>query len=186
MKLLTTLLIALSGLIMTSGTLSAYSLDFTAPSANTGHNIAFQYLIDKANEGNAEAQYQLGEAFDIGHITEANKLLAHKWYKRAAEQGHIKAQYNLGLMLLEGDGVAQDVEEARNLFLLAAKRGDSDAQYALGYSYQDEENVKSYAWYSIALENGNIDAEIALDELSTFLSKDELREASILKQKYSP
>lgn len=50
-----------------------------------GANIS--ELKNKAEQGNAEAQYSLGVCYRCGDGVEKNLEEAIKWYKKAAEQG---------------------------------------------------------------------------------------------------
>ncbi|HEC20154.1 MAG TPA: sel1 repeat family protein [Gammaproteobacteria bacterium] len=54
---------------------------------------AAEWFSRAAEQGDAEAQYQLGELLSKGRGVKKDKKLAQKWYKAAAEQGHIKAKY---------------------------------------------------------------------------------------------
>jgi TPR repeat protein len=44
--------------------------------------------FDKANQGNAEAQMQLGWMYYSGEGVPRNYVESHKWYRKAAEQGN--------------------------------------------------------------------------------------------------
>lgn len=81
-----------------------------------------------AEQGDAEAQYNLGEASDDWAQAEA-------WYRRAAEQGHADAQCSLGVMYHNGSGVAQDDAQAVAWFRMAAEQGDAQGQLNLGTMY---------------------------------------------------
>ena len=50
-------------------------------------------LRRKAEQGDAQAQYELGRAYSIGKGAPKDKAEAAKWYRKAAEQGHAEAQY---------------------------------------------------------------------------------------------
>jgi TPR repeat protein len=76
-----------------------------------------------AKQGNAVAQYLLGEMYDTGHGAPQNDKTAVKWYKLAAEQGDADAQSNLGLMYRKGQGVPQDYKTAVKWYRLAAEQG---------------------------------------------------------------
>ena len=70
--------------------------------------IAAEYWFRKsAEQGNLDAQYQLGRMYDSGLGVSINKKEAFKWYSLSAEQGSIDAQYNLGLAYRLGIGVEQ-------------------------------------------------------------------------------
>ena len=51
-----------------------------------------------AEEGKAEAQYNLGLMYSLGKDIPRNDPEAVKWYRLAAEQGLAQAQHNLGVM----------------------------------------------------------------------------------------
>lgn len=55
-------------------------------------------LIQKAESGDAQAQYELAELYYQGQEMEENFNESVKWFERAAEQGHQKAREELGLM----------------------------------------------------------------------------------------
>jgi len=48
-----------------------------------------------AEQGNAEAQYHLGECYEYGKGVEESMEEAVKWFRKAAEPGHAGAEYNL-------------------------------------------------------------------------------------------
>ena len=75
-----------------------------------------------AEQGMAEAQYNLGIAYDNGQGIPQDYAEAMKWFRKAAEQGYAKAQYNLGVIYGYGEGVPQDDAHAYMWFKLAASR----------------------------------------------------------------
>ncbi len=54
---------------------------------------AAEWFSKAAEQGHADAQYNLGELYNKGRGVKKNKKTAQKWYKAAAEQGHVKAKY---------------------------------------------------------------------------------------------
>ena len=52
--------------------------------------------IKKAEAGDAEAQFEVGKAYDLGEGVEKDLAQAAVWYKKSASQGNMKAQNNLG------------------------------------------------------------------------------------------
>ncbi len=75
-----------------------------------------------AEQGDADAQFNLGVMYDIGQGVAQDYAEAAKWYRRGAEQGDADAQYNLGVMYVNGQGVAQKYVQAHLWFSLAASR----------------------------------------------------------------
>ncbi len=85
-----------------------------------------------AQQGNAEAQNNLGFMYSNGRGVPQDYGEAARWYRRAAAQGNAGAQFNLGVMYLKGRGVPQDDAEAVRWYRRAAEQGDADEQSYLG------------------------------------------------------
>ena len=66
----------------------------------------------RAEQGHAEAQFNLGTMYANADGVPKNDAEAVKWYRLAAEQGHAAAQFNLGLRYAYGAGVLKDEAEA--------------------------------------------------------------------------
>ena len=61
------------------------------------NTFAIAELQQKANNGDAQAQFDLAFCYADGTEIEINRELAFEWHKKAAEQGHVNAQFALGL-----------------------------------------------------------------------------------------
>ena len=84
------------------------TLAFISPALSDGLNDAKQavkrkdfataYTLYKplAEQGEAEAQYALGEMYSKGLGTEQDVATATRWYEMAAQQGHLLAQLQAG------------------------------------------------------------------------------------------
>ena len=57
-----------------------------------------------AEQGHAQAQFNLGAMYATGEGVLQDDAEAVKWYRMAAEQGHAMAQSNLGVMYDKGQG----------------------------------------------------------------------------------
>jgi TPR repeat protein len=75
-----------------------------------------------AENGDADAQNNLGDLYAKGQGVPQDYSEAVKWIRRAARQGNAKAQNNLGVMYREGRGVPQDHILAYMWFHLATSR----------------------------------------------------------------
>jgi uncharacterized protein len=82
-----------------------------------------------AEQGDAQAQINLGLAYDFGNSVPEDDTEAVKWYRKAAEQGLAGAQFNVGLMYAYGEGVPEDDAEAVKWYRMAAEQGHANAQY---------------------------------------------------------
>ena len=79
-----------------------------------------KWFLRAAEQGNACACKNLGEAFFTGTGVERDYEEAVKWYRKAAEGGDAEAQYNLGRCYQYGYGVEADENEAAEWFAKAA------------------------------------------------------------------
>ncbi|MBE4724310.1 sel1 repeat family protein, partial [Acinetobacter baumannii] len=59
---------------------------------------AAEWYSKAADQGLAEAQYNLGGMYDKGQGVAQSYAKAAEWYSKAADQGLAEAQYNLGVM----------------------------------------------------------------------------------------
>ncbi len=84
-------------------------------------------LRQTAHDGDAAAQYELGDRYYRGRDLEQSYAEALRWYRRAAERGHMMAQYLVGVMFANGEGVSQDYVEGYAWMSLVARQGDSHA-----------------------------------------------------------
>ena len=112
-----------------------------------------------ARRGLAEAQYELGVAYDHGLGVTQNHATAAGWYHRAAEQGLTDAQYNLATLYDEGLGTPRDFEQAREWYMRAAGAGEARAMNNLGYIYEKgltgvRDYGKAVVWYRRAARKG--------------------------------
>jgi TPR repeat protein len=81
-----------------------------------------------ADQGDAKAQYNLGNMYADGEGVAENDAEAVKWYRKVADQGDARAQHNLGVMYAEGEGVPEDDAQAYKWWNLAAAQGIEEAK----------------------------------------------------------
>ena len=84
-------------------------------------------LRTKADQGDAEAQYNLGVMYSKGRGVPQHFKEAVRWYRLAADQGYAQAQVHLGFMYATGLGVSQDYTQAHMWYNLGASNGFADA-----------------------------------------------------------
>ena len=98
---------------------------------------AHSQFLGLAEQGNAEAQFQLGLMAHLGRGIPQNFLAARKWYERAAKAGEVRSQNNLGVIYRDGLGVPADAVMAYKWFSLAASQGNVQAIASLRVLRQD-------------------------------------------------
>jgi TPR repeat protein len=116
--------------------------------------------------GDADAQFNLAQAFKLGRGVPVDLDQARDLYRKAAEQGHEPAQVNLGLILFQ-----QDQREAAVPWLeKAAARGEPRAQYVLGIAHFNGDAVardwvRAYALMTRAAQSNLPQATTALSQM---------------------
>src|ERR1043165_8604559 len=68
-------------------------------------------LYRAAENGNIDAQYNLGYLYEKGEGTEKDLEKAFYWYQKAAENGNLNAKYNLGYLYENGEGIERNLME---------------------------------------------------------------------------
>ena len=138
MKTKLTFLLALTFLFLFSGSSVVFAdvfQDATDALNRKDYKTAHRLWLPLAEQGNVEAQYELGLMYEQGQGVPQDYKEAVKWYRLSVEQGYAKAQSVLGFMYHKGHGVLQDYKEAVKWFRLAAEQGFAIAQYNLGLMY---------------------------------------------------
>jgi hypothetical protein len=124
---------------------------------------------EKAQDGNAAAEYQLGRSILSPQPTEDERAAAMTWFRLSAEQGYAPAQYLYGAMF--SDGRWRNSQELKNWWTKAAEQGEVRAQFWLGVAYQDGRNGverdygEAFKWLSKAAEQGNPDPQFTLGQM---------------------
>jgi len=88
---------------------------------------ALREWTPQAEQGNADAQFNLGLMYAKGNGVLQDYKTAVKWYTQAAEQGNIRAQTNLAYLYATGRGVLQDDVYAHMWWNIAASNGHEKA-----------------------------------------------------------
>ncbi len=117
-------------------------------------------LLKQAEQGEAEAQYELGKLYKIGYGVPKDVGAAAMWFQKAAVQGHAAAQFEFGYCYRSGKGVLEDDTAAAAWFLKSAEQGNTEAQSMLGTCYLHGTGVpkdlaESAKWFRTAAEQGD-------------------------------
>jgi len=90
-----------------------------------------QEYIAKGEQGDVDAQYNLGIMYYHGEGAPKNHEDALHWFHLAAEQNDADAQYNLGFMYGRGEGTKKDQVQSIQWFQKAAAQGHDGAREIL-------------------------------------------------------
>lgn len=120
-------------------------------------NSTFMENRKAAEQGDALAQYNLGQYYEIGINMDEDESMAFEWYSKAAKQGLVEAQDALGRCYHSGIGVERNDKEAVKWWLEAAKQGNMAAQNSLGICYAKGQGVEqdyeeAMKWWKKAIE----------------------------------
>ena len=95
-------------------------------------------LLQKAKNGDAEAQFNLGWCYGTGTGIQQDDKEAMKWYKKAAKQDYASAIRNVGLYYMNGGGaIEKDEKEGIKWIKKAIEKGNIHSKVILaGYYLQ--------------------------------------------------
>lgn len=123
-----------------------------------------------AEAGDADAQFNLAQAYKLGRGVAADLKQAQSWYEKAANQGHEQAQANLGLILFQNG----DRKGALPWIQKAADRNEPRAQYVLGTALFNGDLVardwpRAYALMTRAAAAGLPQAATSLSQMDQYI-----------------
>lgn len=124
----------------------------------------------QAEQGSAEAQYNLGQFFRKGVGMPSDMARARLYYEQAASQGHLMAQLNLGTLCYFAPGTQQDLSCSRHWWQAAAEQGEPRAAYRLGVLYLQQpapDYTAAQVWLHKARAQGHEQAALALRQLES-------------------
>jgi TPR repeat protein len=132
-------------------------------------------LAQHAESGDAQAQFELGRAYEDGKGVAQDDEQAVQWFRKSADQGNAQAQNALGVMYALGRGVQRDKEEAVRWYKKAAKQGLAEGIYNVAISYYNGEGVEGNlglagSWMMAAQRKGDAQAADALKQISEELN----------------
>jgi hypothetical protein len=134
-----------------------------------------------AEKGDADAQFNLGQAYRLGRGVSINLAAAQTWFERAAEKGHLDAQTTLGLMLFQNGNRTGGLRWIK----LAAEKSEPRAMLVYGTALFNGDGVGQdttlgYAYVARAAAQGLMAARDTLTQLDGMLSPDERKKGQAL------
>jgi Sel1 repeat len=128
-----------------------------------------------AEQGNAQAQYDLGCRFFDGREVERDVAEAAKWFRKAAEQGEPSACERYAMMLSKGAGVRRNCDEALVWLRKCPNMGSARRLIALIERSIDEkmrgarelvDGIRAGDCVSVAMPGGNTLLHAAAENLT--------------------
>jgi len=123
-----------------------------------------------AEKGDADAAFNLGQAYRLGRGVAPNIGAAQTWFERAARKGHVDAQTTLGLLLFENG----DQPGGLRWLKLGADKGEPRALLIYGTALFNGDHVPrnrvlGYAYVGRAAAQGLEPAKRTLAQLDALL-----------------
>jgi len=183
MRIITCLILSVA---MTFSITAQAGLSFAFADVSAG---VFRFQVKLAEQGNAEAQYKVGEMYEMGKGAAKDLKKAHQWFEKSAKQGHKKASYKILYIEINNNGLNDFTKSQLGNIRKEAAAGNADAQYFLGKMYAAGVGVpksltNALTWLNKATFNGVSEAEheaIAVEEeLNRIRDREARRRASAL------
>ena len=123
-----------------------------------------------AEKGDADAAFNLGQAYRLGRGVALNLGAAQSWFERAAQKGHVDAQATLGLLLFQNGNQPEGLKWLK----AAAEQGEARSLLVYGTALFNGDNVTQdpilgYAYVSRAAAQGLAPAKETLAQLDKLL-----------------
>jgi TPR repeat protein len=149
------------------------------------YRVAIEKWRPAANQGNADAQFNMGQAYKLGRGVAVDLKQAEAWYRKAALQGHEQAEGYYGLALFENGKRAEAVQWLQR----AVSRGDARAQYILGIMLFNgdavaKDWVRAYALMVRASSSGLDAAVKARAQMDQYMPIGDRQQGLALARKY--
>src|SRR5690242_10708846 len=134
-----------------------------------------------AEKGDADAEFNLGQAYRLGRGVPTNLAAAKTWFERAAAQGHVDAQTTLGLLLFQNGSQAEGLKWLKQ----AADQGEPRALLVYGTALVNGDGVTQdpilgYAYVSRAAAQGLEPAKQTLAQLDKLIPLEDRKKAVVL------
>ena len=146
---------------------------------------AIEWYSKSAEQGFANAQFELGGMYILGDGVEKDEDRGVALLVQAAEQGLAKAQFEIGNLYMAGAKLDQDSALGLEMLKNAANQHHVPAQKQLGTMYfqgggVDKDLVQAHLWFSIVALSDEKAAQTYLLMLESIMDEAQIDEARAL------
>lgn len=183
--------IAIATMLLASAAVTSPFDDGQAADRRGDYAEALKLYRLAADQGDAKAQVNIGEIYNLGLGVPKDAAEAVKWFRLAGEQGNARAQNYLGIMYRDGEGVAQDYTEAAKWYRLQAEQGKAHAQFQIGTMFGNgqgvpQDYVLAHMWFNLSAGQGTAGAAEYRDTAASRMTPDQIAEAQRLARDWKP
>jgi cell division septation protein DedD len=137
-----------------------------------------------AEAGDADAQFNLGQAYRLGRGVPLDLGAAKVWFERAASKGHVDAQTTLGLLVFQNGERTEGLKWLKQ----AADQGEPRALLVYGTALYNgdgvaQDRILGYAYVSRAAALGLTPAQDTLAQLDKLMPAGDRQKGAALAQK---
>lgn len=139
-----------------------------------------------AEKGDADAAFNLGQAYRLGRGVSLDLAQAQGWLERAARKGHLDAQTTLGLLLFQNGNRVSAMRWLKG----AAEAGEARALLIVGTALYngdgvERDPVKAYAYVSRAAAQGLAPAKATLADMDSVMPLDQRQKGVAMAQEFA-
>ena len=136
-----------------------------------------------AEKGDADAQFNLGQAYRLGKGVPLDLAQAQNWLEQASRKGHVDAQSTLGLLLFQNGNRVSGMRWLK----AAAEAGEPKSMLIVGTALYNgdgvpEDPVKAYAYVSRAAAQGLAPAQATLADMDATMPLEQRQKGVALAQ----
>lgn len=136
-----------------------------------------------AEKGDADAAFNLGQAYRLGRGVPMNLAEAQKWFETAARKGHVDAATSLGILLFQNGNQVGSMRWLR----MAAEAGEPRALLLYGTAVYNGDGVQAdpvlaYAYVSRAAAKGLEPAKATLADMDEMMPIEQRKRGVALAQ----
>jgi TPR repeat protein len=184
-RLVITLLFGLTSLLTIAGNLEEGITAYQ----QQDYQAALNAWNSAAQQGDADAEYNLGQLYRLGQGVKISYPAAQSYYLKAAKKNHPLAQLNLGTMYYSGKLGPDQEENAFYWLHKAAKNDNALAQWMIGIMLFNgqgvsQDSIAAYSWLTLASEQHHPQAILDQKKLKTVLSAEQLNIADNLSNAF--
>jgi TPR repeat protein len=138
------------------------------------HEAAVAVWTPLAAKGDADAAFNLGQAYRLGRGVPIDLTRAHQYFEQAARKGHVDAAATLGILLFQNGNRTGAMQWIK----LAANGGEPRSLLLYGVALYNGDGVaadpvSAYAYVSRAAAQGMASAKETLAEMDAAMTLDQ-------------
>ncbi len=152
---------------------------------------SIKLLRPLAEQGDMQAQYQIGFRYSVGQGVPQDMNEAVAWWTKAANNGLVALQVPLAMLYLQGKVIKQDIPEAKKWLTAAANSGSCHVHLQLAMllagTVECRDMVRAYFWTEAAMTSDCEPIALKLQEqFAQQMTPDQIAKAQQMARECKP